>query len=125
MQVLVLIGGLLLAAVVWMMLTFHGAKQSTAEPDVLMPFAVLPITDGSASTSAFLARFAGQAAWMDSSVLRSVLLVYQDTDIAAEQLCRNMEQQYDFFTALSLTQAKCLLTERMRTGAASGAEKSG
>lgn len=77
------------------------------EEERLVPFAVLPIPDGNPDTKAFLERLGGQLSWMDASILQSVVLVYQTPE--GETLCRNMAQQYDFFTCLSRTETAELI----------------
>ncbi len=79
----------------------------------LVPFSVLPVHNALPSTKAYLELLAGQIAWMDSAVMQSMVLVYADNDAETEQLCREMAQQYDFFSCMSLSQTCALLHARM------------
>ncbi len=79
----------------------------------LVPFSVLPIPDALPSTKAYLELLAGQIAWMDSAVMQSMVLVYPDGDAETAELCREMAQQYDFFSCMSLSQTQALVAFRM------------
>ena len=84
------------------------------EAQKLIPFAVLPVPDSSPSSKAFLEFYASQIAWMDSEILYTVLLVYPENAPDVRQLCEEISRQYDFFTPLSLSQAKQLLESKMK-----------
>ena len=80
----------------------------------LLPFAVLPVSDCSPSVKAFLEFYASQIAWMDSEILYTVLLVYPDDDSGIQKLCEEISRQYDFFTPVSLSEAKQILDSRVK-----------
>ena len=88
------------------------AKALPKGKSKLIPFAVLPVPDGSPAARAFLERYAGQIAWMDSEILRCVFLVYPDDSPDAEILCTDMHRQYDFFSPVSLTEMLKILKQK-------------
>jgi len=89
--------------------------RSLPEPEQkLIPFAVLPVPDGTPSTRAFLEFYASQIAWMDSEILTTVLLIYPENQNQAESLCIEISRQYDFFTPVSLSQAQKILADRLK-----------
>ena len=92
---------------------FVNPSVSGGEPK-LLPFAVLPVPDGLPETKAFLEFYASQIAWMDSEILTTVLLIYPEQELQAEQLCTEMSRQYDFFTAVSLPEAQQILACRLK-----------
>ena len=75
----------------------------------LLPFAVLPVSECSPSVKAFLEFYGAQIAWMDSEILYTVLLVYPDDNPDIQKLCEEISRQYDFFTPVSLPEAKRML----------------
>lgn len=81
---------------------------------VLSPFSVLPVPDGEPSTRAFLERLAGQIAWMDSSVMQTLILIHLDSDTEAAALCEDISRQYDFISCMSLSQAQNFLANRLK-----------
>ena len=90
-------------------------SRSLPEPErKLLPFAVLPVPDALPSTKAFLEFYASQIAWMDSEILKTVLLIYPENAPQAEQLCIEISRQYDFFTPVCLSQAQELLANRLK-----------
>ncbi len=113
MDAIVLLGIFLFAAVSGFLAFFAFSPRKIQQPELLAPFAVLPIRNADASTRAFLELFAGQVAWMDSSVLHSVILMYADEDAQTAQMCAEIAQQYDFFTCMSLSEVQRLLELRM------------
>lgn len=89
------------------------ALLSTPDTDVvekIQPFAVLPVPDSTPDTEAFLRHYASQIAWMDTQILRCVLLVYHPEHTEACTLCQDMEREYDVYTAVSLSEMQALLT---------------
>lgn len=90
------------------------SKSLPHEQKKLIPFAVLPVPDSSPSSKAFLEFYASQIAWMDSEILYTVLLVYPEHAPDVQNLCEEISRQYDFFTPLSLPQAKQLLERKMK-----------
>ncbi len=114
MDILLLIGLLLLAGIGGFLTFSLLSAQPSAEGGALSPFCIVPVYHGDASTKAFLELLAGQIAWMDSSVLRSVVLMYADEDAQAASLCEEIARQYDFFSCMSLTQAQALLEVRLQ-----------
>jgi hypothetical protein len=116
-----LIIGIMLLAGVGGFLTFSLLMPCPVSKDMhLVPFSVLPVQNALPSTKAYLELLAGQVAWMDSSVMQSMVLMYPDGDEEICQLCREMAQQYDFFTCMSLSQTQELLALRI---AAEASEK--
>ncbi len=115
MDILLLVGLLLLAGIGGFLAFSLLSAQPPADEGVLAPFCVVPVGSASASNKAFLELLAGQIAWMDSSVLRSVVLMYPDADTQAASLCAEMARQYDFFSCMSLTQAQALLEVRLQS----------
>ncbi len=113
MDAVVLLGILLFAAVSGFLAFFVLSPRKIQQPELIAPFAVLPVRNADASTRAFLELFAGQVAWMDSSVLHSVLLMYADEDTETAQMCEEIARQYDFFTCMSLSEAQRLLALRL------------
>ncbi len=89
------------------------ASMKTPEEPQLVPFAVLPVPDAEPDTKAFLEYYAGQLAWIDSGMLRSVILIYDSP--ASEALCREMSRQYAFFCAMAFPEIQQLLAARMGT----------
>ena len=79
----------------------------------LSPFVMLPVPDASPSTKAFLEFYASQVAWMDSSVLQCIFLIWQDSE--TKDLCEDMSHQHDFFCPLSLPDAQEILKKNCRT----------
>ncbi len=102
----VVLGGLLIFGMV--------PFRKEPEEQTLVPFAVMPVTNAEPSTKAFLELYAGQIAWMDSSMLRSVILVYEDENHDAAALCQELSRQYDFFSCMSLCSVQNLLAVRLR-----------
>lgn len=94
-----LIGGAVLTAVL--------IEPDAGKPEKLVPIAVLPIPDGAPETKAFLELLAGQLAWIDASLLQSVILVYRCPE--AQGLCLEMAKQYDFFSCLSVEETKNMI----------------
>lgn len=80
----------------------------------LLPFAILPVPDGSPSTKAFLEFYASQISWMDSEILHSVLLVYPEQTPDACMLCEEMSRQYDFFMPVSVSETEMILETRLK-----------
>ena len=80
----------------------------------LLPFAVLPVSECSPSVKAFLEFYGAQIAWMDSEILYTVLLVWPDDNPEIQNLCEEISRQYDFFTPVSLSQAKQILDARVK-----------
>ena len=113
MDALLLIGLLLLASIGGFLLCSLLLPRPVQPMQTLVPFSVLPVHDALPATEAYLELLAGQIAWMDSAVMQSMVLVFQDDDTETAELCRKIAQQYDFFTCMTLTQAKELLEARM------------
>ncbi|MBE6850862.1 MAG: hypothetical protein E7504_03850 [Ruminococcus sp.] len=113
MENVFLIGILLFAAIGGFLAFVVFSPQKTQQPEMLAPIAVLPVRNADASTRAFLELFAGQVAWMDSSILHSVVLIYTDNDDKTAQMCAEITQQYDFFTCMSLSEVQRLFALRM------------
>ena len=80
----------------------------------ILPFAVLPVSECSPSMKAFLEFYASQIAWMDSEILYTVLLVWPDNNLEIRKLCEELSRQYDFFTSVSLSEAKDILDARVK-----------
>ena len=80
----------------------------------LLPFAVLPVSESSPAVKAFLEFYASQIAWMDSEILYTVLLVYPEDNPEIQKLCQEISRQYDFFTPVSLPEAKQILEARVK-----------
>ena len=80
----------------------------------ILPYAVLTVREASPSDKAYLECYAAQLAWMDASVLHTVLLVYPDDREDVRALCEELQRQYDFFTVCSLRQAHSLLDRQMQ-----------
>lgn len=109
-----LIIGIMLLAGIGGFLTYSLLMPRPMSKDMrLVPFAVLPVQNALPSTRAYLELLAGQIAWMDSSVMQSMVLMYPDGDAEIRQLCHEMTQQYDFFTCMSLSQVRELLAIRL------------
>ncbi|MDE5564210.1 MAG: hypothetical protein K2I93_03570 [Oscillospiraceae bacterium] len=87
------------------------STPDTETEEKLQPFAVLPVPDGNPGTEAFLRHYASQVAWMDTQVLRCVLLVYLPEHTDACTLCQDMAREYEVYTAVSLTEMQVQLTE--------------
>lgn len=113
MDVLLIIGIMLLAGIGGFLAFSLLTPRPVCTPHQLVPFSVLPVQDAQPSTKAFLELLAGQIAWMDSSVLQSMVLMYRDGDEVTASMCREMAQQYDFFSCMSLSEAQALLAVRM------------
>lgn len=84
-------------------------KNQVQDQNLLIPFSMILISDNRPATKAFLEYYASQIAWMDSSILRCMLLVYPDDNPDAEQLCEDMSRQHEFFTACSVSAFYALL----------------
>ncbi|MBQ8928457.1 MAG: hypothetical protein IJ055_09345 [Oscillospiraceae bacterium] len=82
----------------------------------ILPYAVLTVREAAPSDKAYLEQYAAQLAWMDASVLHTVLLVYPDEREDVRALCEELRRQYDFFTVCSLGQAHALLDRLMGGG---------
>lgn len=91
------------------------ARPEQEHENRLTPFAVLMIANGSPSERAFLEYYASQMAWMDSSILKYMLLVYPDELAEAKHLCKDMSREYAFFTAVSLSELHALLNRQYQT----------
>lgn len=113
MDALLLTGLLILAGIGGFLAFSLLSAQPSAEGAALSPFCIVPVHCGDAATKAFLELLGGQIAWMDSSVLRSAVLMYPDEDAQAASLCEEMARQYDFFSCMSLRQAQALLEVRL------------
>ncbi len=113
MEALLLLGILLLMAVGGFLVYTICSPDDVGHPEALVPFTVLPVRNAEPSTAAFLELFAGQVAWMDSSVLQCVVLVHPDSDEETASLCRELARQYDLFTSMSLHEAQTLLANRL------------
>ena len=108
----VLVGTVLLLIVcAALVIALLSGKPETPE-ERLLPVAVLPVPDGKPSTRAFLEHLASQVAWMDSNVLRCVLLIYPEQSPEIRALCEEMEREYAFYTAMSLPDVHDLLNAR-------------
>ncbi len=108
----VLVGvSLLLIVCAALVIALLSGKPETPE-ERLLPVAVLPVPDGKPSTRAFLEHLASQVAWMDTNVLRCVLLVYPEHAPDIQALCEEMEREYAFYTAISLPDVHRLLDAR-------------
>ena len=70
------VGGILLTAIGGVLVYVLLCVPEQTQEEVLQPFAILPVPDGSPSTKALLHHYASQIAWMDEEILRCVLLVY-------------------------------------------------
>ncbi len=80
----------------------------------LTPIAILPVTDASPSTKAFLEFYASQIAWMDSEILHTVLLIYPENSPSVQELCQEISRQYDFFSPVSFPQMENLLLAKLK-----------
>ena len=90
-------------------------RKPTAEnQNPLMPFSVILVPDHRPATKAFLEYYASQIAWMDSSLLRCMILLYPDGDPEAEMLCRDMSREHEFFTACSVSQFREFLDAQQK-----------
>lgn len=87
-------------------------KNQTQDQNLLTPFSLILISDDLPATKAFLEYYASQIAWMDSSILRCMLLIYPDHNFNAEQLCKDMSRQHEFFTACSVSAFHALLDQQ-------------
>ncbi|MBR1899110.1 MAG: hypothetical protein IJ825_09560 [Oscillospiraceae bacterium] len=110
MNSLVLIGAVLLGCIG---LAIAAALLYTPPQPVmqrrLTPFAVLPVPEDTPAVRAFLHELAAQVAWMDASVLRSVILVYPEKAPAVQALCEEMAQNYEVFMAMSFAQVTAVV----------------
>ena len=104
-----LVGGILLTAVGGVLVYVLLCIPEQTQEEVLQPFAILPVPDGSPSTKVLLHHYASQIAWMDEVVLRCVLLVYLPEDRETAELCQDMAREYAFYTAMTLEEAQHLL----------------
>nr|MDE6729223.1 hypothetical protein [Oscillospiraceae bacterium] len=90
-------------------------RKPTAEnQNLLMPFSVILVPDHLPATKAFLEYYASQIAWMDSSLLRCMILLYPDENPDAELLCRDMSREHEFFTACSVSQFREFLDAQQK-----------
>ena len=113
MNGLLLMGGLVLAGIgLAILLGLH--RPEVPPQHRLCPFAVLLVRDAAPGTEALLRQYAAQVAWMDAEVLRCVLLVYLPEDADAEQLCREMVQEYAVFAAAPLPEVQTMLEAQCR-----------
>ena len=103
---LLLIGGTLLIAVGAAALFALCSPSHGRAEETLRVIALLPVPDASPSTKAFLEHYASQVAWMDSAVLRCVLLVYPEQPEEIRALCEDMSREYEFFIAVSVSGAQ-------------------
>ncbi len=103
------VGGILLTAIGGVLVYVLLCVPEQTQEEVLQPFAILPVPDGSPSTKALLHHYASQIAWMDEEILRCVLLVYLPEDGKAAELCQDMAREYVFYTAMTLEEAQHLL----------------
>ena len=87
-------------------------KNQIQDQNLLIPFSIILISDNLPATKAFLEYYASQIAWVDSSILRCMLLIYPDDNPDAEQLCEDMSRQHEFFTACSVSSFRALLDEQ-------------
>ncbi len=109
----ILCGFLLLVLLAGVLLCLCTKPDDPTETGILAPFCILPVAHASPSVRAFLERYAAQTAWMDVSVLHSVILVYPDEDAEAAQLCQELAGQYDFFSDMSHSQMQAFLAMRI------------
>lgn len=110
---LILCGIFLLVLLIGIVLCICTKPDDPAETGIFAPFCILPVAHASPSVRAFLERYAAQTAWMDVSVLHSVILVYPDENAEAAQLCEEMTRQYAFFSHMSFSQLQTFLAMRM------------
>ncbi len=113
MEPALLVGIFMFAAIGGLLLFTLLTTKKAEPPESLVPFCVLPVQNAKAATKAFLELFAGQTAWMDSSVLQCVVLMYRDGDAETAAMCEEIARQYDFFSCMSLSEAQKLLGARM------------
>ncbi len=83
------------------------------ETNVILPFSVVSVPNSSPSTRAFLERLAGQAAWMDSSLMHCLILVYRDGETETAALCEELCRQYDFLMMLELSAFEELMRQKL------------
>lgn len=105
---------ILLVIAVVMILGIVCRKPAEENQNVLTPFSVILVPDHLPATRAFLEYYASQIAWMDSSLLRCMLLLYPDENQQAEQLCRDMSREHEFFTACSMSEFREFLDTQQK-----------
>jgi len=115
MDALLMIGILLLAGIGGFLAFSLLTPRPVRTEGTLVPFSVLPVQNAQPSTRAFIELLAGQIAWMDSSVLQSMVLMYPDGDDGTAAMCQELARQYDFFSCMSLSETQKLLALRMKT----------
>ncbi len=69
-------------------------------------FAVLPVPEDTPHVRAFLEFYASQIAWMDASVLRCVILVYNPQ---TQALCEDLARDYACYQAMPLEEVQSRL----------------
>ncbi len=109
----ILCGIFLLIILAGIVLCLCTKPDDPTETGIFAPFCILPVAHASPSVRAFLERYAAQTAWMDVSVLHSIILVYPDENAEAALLCEEMAGQYDFFSHMSFSQMHTFLSMRM------------
>lgn len=109
----ILCGIFLLVLLIGIVLCICTNHDDPTETGHLAPFCILPVAHASPSVKAFLERYAAQTAWMDVSVLHSVILVYPDENAEAALLCEEIAKQYAFFSHMSFSQIQAFLATRM------------
>lgn len=90
------------------------ARPASQNENKLVPFSVLLINDNLPATRAFLEYYASQIAWMDSEILKCMLLVYPEENTEAKILCEDMSREHEFFTASSVTDLHKMLDRKLK-----------
>ena len=106
------IGGviiLILAGIIFIVLLSVPERETK---ETLIPFAILPVPDAMPSTQAFLRHLASQLAWMDTEVLRCVILIYPPENESIQELCQEMAREYSVYSVRSLAEIHDLIDKR-------------
>lgn len=112
----VTVGFLIILLVIAAVMIFGTVFRKPAEENqnLLMPFSVILVPDCLPATKAFLEYYASQIAWMDSSLLQYMLLLYPDNNPDAEMLCRDMSREHEVFTACSVSEFRAFLDAQQK-----------
>lgn len=92
-----------------------GASEQT--PEHTQAFAVLPVPEDTPSARAFLEHYTSQVAWMDTSVLRCVILV---SNPDSQTLCEELAREYACYQTMTLPQMQGFLASQCRKAPNSG-----
>lgn len=105
---------ILLVISVSLLLGFIFSKPVSQNENKLTPFAILLVNNHLPATRAFLEYYASQIAWMDSDILKCMLLVYPEENSGAKTLCEDMSREHEFFTACSIIKLHTMLDDKLK-----------